>query len=245
MLTEVVTKQLEQYLKLGLSPIPLKNKVAKYYWRSFTLTMSNMKYYIRPGVNWGLRTGILPDNNWFYVVDIDSKDSLAKFVGLLHQKVPIVSTGKGWHLYLRWSKEVKTRHYFRLDIKGNGYVVAPPSIHSSGKSYRFVVPLGDSIPLVNPETFSPLLIALEPLAKHTQGMRAPGRGQREFKGVQEGCRHTILVCYLGLLFARHHLEEEALAEIIRWNKTNRPPLTQKEVMDAVRSCWEKWDIYEG
>jgi hypothetical protein len=53
----------------------------------------------------------------------------------------IVRTGKGFHVYVRSVEPLRTRVRFieGIDVKGEGsYVVAPPSIHPSGRAYSFV-----------------------------------------------------------------------------------------------------------
>jgi hypothetical protein len=114
-MTNIVEQRayLLKYIELGLSPIPLQGKVANYHWKSFVLTKFNMESYIRPGVNWGLRTGQISNGMYFYVVDIDDKLLLARFIELnpLPAKTPIVSTGRGFHLYLCANEEPQTRHW--------------------------------------------------------------------------------------------------------------------------------------
>ena len=91
--------------------------------------------------NIGLATGEI---NNLVVVDVDDEQIWAKFVaaqGGLPQG-PKVITGKGHHLYFAYPKGRQIRNRQApgngFDIRANGgYVVAPPSIHHSGKVYRF------------------------------------------------------------------------------------------------------------
>lgn len=233
---EQINAYTHEYLELGLSPIPLVGKVAAYHWKDYKY---NLRDFTKPGTSIGLRTGLLPDGSWFYVVDVDDKAGLGKYIGLVPKNAPIVSTGKGWHIYLRWKEQPRTRHYSGVDLIANGYVVAPPSLHASGKRYCFVKPLGSSLPLVNPESFT------LPLSSITPSSITPGlKGDTTFAGVSQGQRHSTLVSLLGLLFARGYIEEAALAEMITWNKRCQPPLLETEVRSTVHTCWSKWDIFE-
>ncbi len=91
--------------------------------------------------NIGLATGEI---NNLVVVDVDDEQIWAKFVatqGGLPQG-PKVITGKGHHLYFAYPKGRQIRNRQApgngFDIRANGgYVVAPPSIHHTGKVYRF------------------------------------------------------------------------------------------------------------
>ncbi len=79
-----------------------------------------------------------PSGN-LYVADIDGPipDALKE----LSKRTLTAETGKGFHLYLRGSKPIRgytirpERYGVRIDIRGN--VVCPPSLHPSGKEYRW------------------------------------------------------------------------------------------------------------
>jgi len=236
---------LTQYLELGLHPIPLKGKVAHYAWKNFTLNKEDIERY-KNHMNWGLRTEIIKPNVYFYVIDLDTQAKLPDLWEVVDfpPGTPIVKTGRGYHFYLTWHSEVKTTHFGWLDIIGNGYVVCPPSIHPTGKSYKFIVPLNGKLPpLMDPGT-----IQLPKMIINSSGSRACSsnpmkgkltRAQME-NGVPDGLRHTTLVGYIGALIKSCFREEEALEKILAWNKLNRPPLPEVEVIKTIRDCYEKW-----
>jgi hypothetical protein len=240
-----IESYLIQYLELGLHPIPLKGKEAKYHWKAFNLSKGDIDRY-KQHSNWGLRTEIIKPELYFYVIDLDSKDKIADFWETINlpPATPIVQTGRGYHFYLTWRSEVKTTHFGWLDIIGNGYVVCPPSIHPNGKQYKFIVPLNGKLPpLMDPET-----IKLPKMINHSSGSRAgstkPMTGKLTMdqieNGVSEGLRHTTLVGYIGALIKSCFREEEALVKILSWNKKNRPPLPEGEVNRTVHNLYEKW-----
>jgi hypothetical protein len=68
----------------------------------------------------------------------------------LAAKLPTVRTGKGFHVYFRSSCR-SIRHLGDGELRGNGYCLLPPSIHPSGRPYKWVVPLpaGD-LPCLDP-----------------------------------------------------------------------------------------------
>jgi hypothetical protein len=251
--TEEVKEQLIQYLELGFHPIWLKGKMAKYSWKSFTLTKDNMPQYIKPTNNWGIRAGLLDSGIYLWFIDLDSKDLLGSVIedNPFLLEAPIVSSGKGFHIYLTWKEDVRTRHLqeSRIDVIGNGYVVAPPSWHLSGKQYRFIRPLDSMPPMVNPDTVklghetagtTPIIItksiAQEPLAVSQDNMG--------FAGVSEGHRHTTLVRIIGIQISRYFTEEETLNLVLEWNLSNIPPMSQSEVIATVRDCYERYDRFD-
>ncbi len=90
-----------------------------------------------PYANIGVPTGAA-----FDVVDIDGPTGMAGLRSLLSRGEctagPLVRTGRGWHYLV-----VATGHGCRVgllpgvDYRGRGgYVIAPPSVHASGRCYR-------------------------------------------------------------------------------------------------------------
>ena len=96
-----------------------------------------------PAANIGLRTGEVVD-----VCDIDSVEGLQALRGLLDGSPipgPIVRTGSGgWHLYvLATGRGNRVKILPGVDWRGkDGYVVAPPSLHASGRRYEWHRRLG-------------------------------------------------------------------------------------------------------
>lgn len=91
-----------------------------------------------PRANLGLVTG-----SSFDALDIDGSDALDLLgkvsSGLPLPHGPLVSTGRGWHLYLRATGQGNRAGLLPgVDWRGQGgYVVAPPSLHPSGKAYQW------------------------------------------------------------------------------------------------------------
>jgi len=98
-----------------------------------------------PDANIGLATG---KGSGLVVLDVDGpigETSLAKMESE-HGSLPPswqVKTGKGRHLYFRYPNNVTkvksvARKKLGLDVRADGgYVIAPPSIHESGRRYAF------------------------------------------------------------------------------------------------------------
>jgi hypothetical protein len=98
-----------------------------------------------PYANMGIVTGNI---SGIFVLDVDAKsgglDSLEKLqkdYGTLPDTITVETGGGGLHYYYRYPEfQVKNRAGLLpgIDIRGyNGYVVAPPSNHKSGKRYRW------------------------------------------------------------------------------------------------------------
>jgi hypothetical protein len=99
-----------------------------------------------PNLNIGIATGTI---SGIFVLDIDGEDgegSLLKLEsehGALPPTIEVV-TGKGRHCYFRTGKRKISNSVGQLgvglDVRGDGgYVIAPPSIHPSGRPYAWSV----------------------------------------------------------------------------------------------------------
>lgn len=111
-------------------------------------------------VTTGTRSGLL-------VIDLDGERAEDSYASLLvahgapgrehHPDGAVVRTGSGWHLYLGLPAGLSIRNSASrlgpgIDVRGDGgYVVAPPSVHPSGRVYiwRDHVPEG-GLPTLSP-----------------------------------------------------------------------------------------------
>jgi hypothetical protein len=102
--------------------------------------------------NIGLATGA---DSGVWVLDIDGEEGEATLRALEAQHGPLpptveAITGKGRHLYWRWptGRVIRNRQVSTvmpgIDVRGDGgYVLAPPSIHPSGRIYSWSVDSND------------------------------------------------------------------------------------------------------
>ena len=155
-INEELLKEALNYINLGFSVIPLTGKTPTTAWKEYQSRPPTVeeveKFFTNTKVTGiGIVTGKASEN--LVVLDFDSKEEFLKFFEelekrdeTLYKKLKntwIVETGKGFHVYFRLLDRVpKTRHRLgdgSVDIKAEGgCVVAPPSVHPTGKRYRFV-----------------------------------------------------------------------------------------------------------
>ena len=146
------------YVEHGLSVIPLKprSKEPAIRWKKYQEEPPSQeelkKWFEGRKTNIAIVTGRVSGN--LVVLDFDSKESFKAFIEKLRNASQVlridinntwvVETSKGYHLYLRLPRgdlvpHTKIRLTEGIDIKAEGgYVVAPPSIHPSGKQYKFI-----------------------------------------------------------------------------------------------------------
>ena len=154
-MSEVFKTYASNYRKRGFSIIPIKNgsKEASVSWKEFQArrpTKQELKSWGKtfPDANVAIVTGKV---SGVVVVDADSKDAI-KFVKKLGvpEETPMVRTKRGAHFYFRYPDSgVPSRSFKKLglDIKSDGgYVLAPPSVHPDGGTYKWMTELSAELP---------------------------------------------------------------------------------------------------
>jgi hypothetical protein len=214
-----VLNQALRYLKMGLSVIPLRQrgKEPLIPWTEFqTRRMTEeeaKRHFAVPNVNIGIVTGKI---SGIVVIDLDGPEGLESAKKLnIHTSVQSI-TGNGKHLWFRVplnapliQNSVKTHP--GLDIRGEGgYIVAPPSVHESGKRYRWINALTDSASL---PTFPTALLNV-PADTAKLGMKPERSGSwiaESLKEMKDGNIDSTIVSILGRLRHDGYSKEDARA----------------------------------
>ncbi|HWR35392.1 MAG TPA: phage/plasmid primase, P4 family [Clostridia bacterium] len=193
----------------------------------------NAKY---PYANIGIATG---KNSGVVVLDEDPKNggdaTLEKLIAT-HGPLPHTPTARtgsgGHHVYLKTPingiKGGNNLFGGGIDFKSDGgYVVAPPSLHISGKEYEWLVKLGEA-PLADVPDW--LLAALENKTQaHTSTEGGTG-------AIPEGERNAKLTSLAGKLRRKGFTQDELEAALRAFNQKNcTPPLTDNEVVAIATS----------
>jgi hypothetical protein len=111
----------------GLHDATADPDVVRWWWRRW------------PDANIGVRTGTTVD-----VIDVDSPEGIENLrdAAGIHRLGwgPISSTGRGWHYWIAGdTRRSRIGFVHGVDLKAcGGYVIAPPSIHPSGRQYRWL-----------------------------------------------------------------------------------------------------------
>jgi len=134
------------YCALGWLPIPMiprtKQPAAKYIHLNSLLPPFDAAHYAHP---WGLRpdlgVAILMRPSGLLVIDCDSPAAVHEAISKSPPTWAVI-THHGAHLYYRNPTGLAVRAIHRgnsgkIDLMGNGYVIAPPSIHPSGHEYAW------------------------------------------------------------------------------------------------------------
>ena len=177
------------------------------------------------------------------VVDVDRRHDGDHTLDALIERnsplpdTPTVITGDGTHHYLRHpgAPGLKDKLGSGLDIKANGFVVAPPSMHHSGCRYEWEASSEPSeVPLADvPDWMSNLLFIGK--SDNRPDHRRPAAGM--FNGVAEGERNSSIFRYGCLLRGRGLANEEAKTLVLTAASRCRPPLSEQEALRCLESAW--------
>lgn len=194
-----------------------------------------------PDANVGLVTGRI---SGIVVLDIDPRhgglESLAEWErgqGRLPVSPEVRTGGGGRHIYFAHpggtlANRVAVRPGIDLRADG-GCVVAPPSLHATGRRYDWVASCSpDDVPLAAvPDWLVQVMRAAGHSGHTTTYWRRLVR-----EGVAEGERNNTLASLAGNLLWNGVDPEVALELLLAWNRTRcRPPLPDDEVVRVVQS----------
>ncbi|MBU0572059.1 MAG: bifunctional DNA primase/polymerase [Candidatus Omnitrophica bacterium] len=184
-----------------------------------------------PLANIGIRTG-----DGLTVIDVDERGALA---ALQNDNEPLpmtrtCKTGRGCHLYMSTPAELDVPNsvgkiYSGIDVRGDGgYVIVPPSIHYSGRLYKWedrdapIAPMPD------------WLIRLC-LQEKKKARKIKSAGPMPDK-VLKHARNNFLTSVAGTMRNGHFSEAEMFASLIIINQSRcSPPLSEAEVKRVVKS----------
>lgn len=239
----------KNYLARGWAVVPMalgeKRPIVK--WEEFQdrlPTEQDVKTWFTrwPNSNIGIVTGKV---SGLAVIDVDPQhggtESLGQLESDYHPLPPTLEArtgGGGRHLYFRYPKrELRNRVGLRpgIDVRADGgVIVAPPSLHPSGKHYVWAPGAGpdEQAPARLPQWLDDLLQDPEPGGGHPA---AYWRGIAR-EGVAEGARNNTIASFTGhLLF--HGVDLDVVKELLlAWNRDRcRPPLADDEVIRTVES----------
>lgn len=214
-----------KYHKHGFSVIPVsRNKIPLVNWKDYQDKRADevqiREWFDKPEPpNIGIVTGKI---SGITVVDVEKGGKWTDFPSTMM----CATGGGGVHLYYVYAEGVGNSARIRelTDIRGNGgFVVAPPSLHSSGVKYEWTRKEGRQ-----PFPFS--MFNLKPEEKTDW--------QEILKGVSSGKRNQSAAKACGkILNAVNPAEWSTTAweMLVIWNMRNEPPLQERELRAVFNS----------
>lgn len=183
-----------------------------------------------PDSNVGIVTGAV---SGLVVLDLDGEEGRAAVQGRELPVTPVAQTGGGGLHYLFRHPGVPVRNQAgilpHVDVRGDGgYVVAPPSVHQSGRRYRWLI-APDETPLA---PIPGWLLPKGGTARSAQGRSGVDRWEDFLRTqVPEGRRNQTLTRIAGHLLRHSGLSARESFELgYAWAQVYcTPPLARDEV----------------
>ncbi len=194
-----------------------------------------------PDANIGMPTGAA---SGLVVIDIDIKNNgQYGWQGLLGEQGPLPHTaqsftGNGMHLFFKHPgyaiKCSQSKIAHGVDVKADGgYVVLPPSVHPSGKSYGWELSsdIAEVTPVELPDWLSRLLSNTDEIAQPGPTWREPGSDS-----ILEGKRNKTLASIAGYMQRAAIPSSAMVAALMEINTLRcKPPLSAQEIQAIVKS----------
>ena len=240
-----------EYVARGWSVLPLRGKISTIAWQEFQarrpspLELSNWFLESRtPPTGIGIVTGRV---SRLVVVDCDTQAD-AMFWSSHYPSSPLIAEtgGGGSHFYYAYPMDASVRNRVkvlsrRIDIRGDGgYVVAPPSLHRSGKRYAWRTADGsEPLPKFSAawvESPSPSISL--PQTTGTQQVRRVAAYIQRIEAVAGHGGHNATFRAACKLRDAGMSADEALSVMERWNETNAtPPWSAAELRHKILSAY--------
>lgn len=201
-----------------------------------------------PGCNWGLATGTA---SGLVVIDVDGEAGRASVAALERQSLTLpwsltVTTGRtdgGEHRYYRPLAGVDIRNDqsgkigAHIDVRGaGGFVVCPPSVHASGKQYRFIDP---SAPVADLPGWVIERLTVRPPMPRAMAQASP-------QAVGHGSRTNTLVSLAGTMHKRGMSPEAIEAALLAENAAKcDPPLPEAKVRGIAADIVKRYPAGES
>lgn len=226
-------------LNWSVIPIRVKDKKPAIKWEQYQkerATEEQIRSWWKkwPKANVGIVAGAI---SGIIVLDVDGDEGRQSLEGKDLPPTTCAITGGGGAHYIFKHPGGEIRNFAKrlpgLDLRGDGgYIVAPPSLHPSGRSYGWGLP-----PEMEQPRWAPAWL------KELLGVKSySGEGPRVdpgkvLAGIPEGSRDTELFKYASSLRARGMKKEEAEILILQAAAACTPPFPEDEARAKIESAW--------
>lgn len=239
-----------RYRDLGLHPIPIEHKGKR------PLVDSWKKYQEVPPTDEDLSAWFGKDTNvnmavvlgrGIIAVDLDGEGAseLLRARGVSFPVgAPLSKTGNGNHVLLRTNEPIgdcvglltTSGSKPQVDIRGVGYIVVPPSVHSNGNKYEWLIPPSTSIP----EAPGALLELIKSRKNPQDKLNGPGWVRAALDGVPEGQRDSTCARLAGYFLGKK-IDSDTVKLILSTTFAKRcvPAFPESEVSKTVDSIAQK------
>lgn len=237
MSTKIGLDVIYTYVDRGWSVLPVRPEEKRPFmtnWLQYTHSRASKEtitswFTNLSGAGVGIVTGKVSN---VIVLDVEStcpypiEDILKKYPTQLISR----SGSGGYHLFYQYPTNVpkvanRVRIFDGADLRADGgFIVLPPTIHSSGKRYEWV---SEGVP----GRFPAALLDLRSQPK----VQSDGWITEALRGVSEGGRNDACARLAGYFFKKGMTYDIVESLLLDWNERNDPPMPTKEVRTTIKS----------
>lgn len=237
MLTKIGLDVIYTYVDRGWSVLPVRPEEKRPFmtnWLQYTHSRASKEtitswFTNLSGAGVGIVTGKVSN---IIVLDVEStcpypiEDILKKYPTQLVSR----SGSGGYHLFYQYPTNVpkvanRVRIFDGADLRADGgFIVLPPTIHSSGRRYEWV---SEGVP----GRFPTALLDLRSQPK----VQSDGWITEALRGVSEGGRNDACARLAGYFFKKGMTYDIVESLLLDWNERNDPPMPTKEVRTTIKS----------
>lgn len=237
MSTKIGLDVIYTYVDRGWSVLPVRPEEKRPFmtnWLQYTHSRASKEtitswFTNLSGAGVGIVTGRVSN---VIVLDVEStcpypiEDILKKYPTQLISR----SGSGGYHLFYQYPTNVpkvanRVRIFDGADLRADGgFIVLPPTIHSSGKRYEWV---SEGVP----GRFPAALLDLRSQPK----VQSDGWITEALRGVSEGGRNDACARLAGYFFKKGMTYDIVESLLLDWNERNDPPMPTKEVRTTIKS----------
>ena len=237
MSTKIGLDVIYTYVDRGWSVLPVRPEEKRPFmtnWLQYTHSRASKEtitswFTNLSGAGVGIVTGKVSN---VIVLDVEStcpypiEDILKKYPTQLISR----SGSGGYHLFYQFPTNVpkvanRVRIFDGADLRADGgFIVLPPTIHSSGRRYEWV---SEGVP----GRFPVALLDLRSQPK----VQSDGWITEALRGVSEGGRNDACARLAGYFFKKGMTYDIVESLLLDWNERNDPPMPTKEVRTTIKS----------
>ncbi|HSE44999.1 MAG TPA: bifunctional DNA primase/polymerase [Gemmatimonadales bacterium] len=229
-----------EYERRGFTVIPCQGKVPLMPWKEWQNARPDSETISTWWDTWPDANVALVLGHGVFAVDVDGPEGHAALKAsgidnwLAGNSWPTSLTGRGVHYFFKGDQPDRIGLLPKVDVRGRGIVVVPPSVHATGKQYQWLVPL-DKLQ----EAPSGLLGLLE-RPVNTQVATDGGSWLAEaLAGVGEGVRNATCTRLAGYFLGKGMPEEAVIQLLLSWADRCAPRFPTNEVLGCVRSIAQR------
>lgn len=237
MSTKIGLDVIYTYVDRGWSVLPVRPEEKRPFmtnWLQYTHSRASKEtitswFTNLSGAGVGIVTGKVSN---IIVLDVEStcpypiEDILKKYPTQLVSR----SGSGGYHLFYQYPTNVpkvanRVRIFDGADLRADGgFIVLPPTIHSSGRRYEWV---SEGVP----GRFPAALLDLRSQPK----VQSDGWITEALRGVSEGGRNDACARLAGYFFKKGMTYDIVESLLLDWNERNDPPMPTREVRTTIKS----------